>query len=275
MASIFHRAAETYREHPDLLDWIRAEPRNPLHQIMNLIDGGSVLDVGCGGGILGRLLAGKPGVAVDGLDPAIAPDNPGVRAYRRFHQSGVESLFKEGALGRYDWIVFADVIEHFPFPDEMLGQVVAEAKPEARFIISTPNVAHLAVRLDMLAGKFEYTRSGTLESTHLRFFTWQTLQPFLAAVGLDVERAVFLNQSLYEDKTRPLSALRTLLALGLISESSYPLAYQFLILARKAAASGSRREAPPVEQIGPSSLRDIRRAALRAALRSVVRPGAK
>jgi len=274
MASIFHRAPETYREHPDLLDWIRAEPRNPLHQIMNLIDGGSVLDVGCGGGILGRLLAGKPGVVVDGLDPAIAPDNPGVRAYRRFHQGGIEALFKDGALGQYDWIVFADVIEHFPFPDEMLGRVVAQAKPEARFIISTPNVAHLAVRLDMLAGRFEYTKSGTLESTHLRFFTWQTLQPFLAAVGLDVERALCLNQSIYEDTTRPLSSLRTLLALSLISESSHPLAYQFLVLARKAGAPGSRRATPPVEQIGPSSLRDIRRAAWRATLKSVVRRGA-
>ena len=274
MVSIFRRASETYREHPDLLDWIRADPRNPLHQIMNLIDGGSVLDVGCGGGILGRLLAGKPGVVVDGLDPAIAPDNPGVHAYRRFHQSGIESLFENGMLAQYDWIVFADVIEHFPFPDEMLGQVVARAKPEARFIISTPNVAYLAVRLDMLAGRFEYTKSGTLESTHLRFFTWQTLQPFLAAVGLDIERGLCLNQSFYEDKTRPLNALRTLLALSLISESSYPLAYQFLILARKAGASGARRETPSVEQIGPSSLRDIRRAAWRAVLKSVVWRGA-
>lgn len=270
MTSIYRRPPETYEEHPDLLKWIRADLPNPLRQIASMIDGGCVLDIGCGAGILGRLLAGKPRVIVDGLDPAIAPDNPGVAVYRRFHQAGVEALFENGQLGQYDWFVFADVIEHFAFPDEMLGRVVAEAKADARFLISTPNVAHLAVRLDVLAGKFEYVKSGTLESTHLRFFTLPTLRTFLAAVGLDIERGLCLNRSHYEDKARPLDALHTAVALSLISDASCPLAYQFLVAARKAPAPGARRETPAFEQVGPSSLREIRRAAWGAAFKSML-----
>jgi 2-polyprenyl-3-methyl-5-hydroxy-6-metoxy-1,4-benzoquinol methylase len=273
MTSIFARAPETYREHPGLLDAIRADPLSPLHQIADLIGGGCVLDVGCGAGLLGRLLAMKSGIVVDGLDPAISPDNAGVHAYRRFYQRGIESFADDGLLGQYDWFVFADVIEHLAFPDEMLARVVAEAKPEARFLISTPNVAHLAVRLDVLAGRFEYTKSGTLESTHLRFFTLSTLQTFLAAVGLDIERGLCLNSSAYEDKARPLSSLRTALALSLISDASYPLAYQFLISARKRTDRDDRREPPVFQQVGPAGLGKIARAAWRDALKSILRVG--
>lgn len=65
----------------------------------------------------------------------------------------------------------ADVIEHFAYPDEVLAALVARAKPGARFLLSTPNVAHLSVRLNLLQGRFDYVDSGILESTHLRFFT--------------------------------------------------------------------------------------------------------
>jgi len=270
MVSIFHRAPETYLEPPGQVDAIRGDAQNPLQQIAQLIDRGSLLDVGCGAGLLGRVLATNTEVIVDGVDPAIAPDNPGVRGYRRFEQGGIELLLGKGSLSQYDWIVFADVLEHFAYPDEMLRQVIAEAKPGARFVISTPNVAHVSVRLDVLAGKFEYTRSGILESTHLRFFTLSTLRTFLAAVGLEIERGICLNQSSFADRARPLSPLRTALALGLMRDSSCPLAYQFLVVARKAASGGAGREAPVFEQVGPSTLHGVRRAAWMALLGSAI-----
>jgi len=53
-------------------------------------------------------------------------------------------------------------------------------------IVSVPNVAHLWVRLSLLAGRFHYTDRGILDRTHLRFFTRRTLLELLRAAGLTV-----------------------------------------------------------------------------------------
>ncbi|MBZ5671576.1 MAG: hypothetical protein LAO04_17845, partial [Acidobacteriia bacterium] len=43
--------------------------------------------------------------------------------------------------------------------------------PGGTVIVSVPNVAHLWVRLSLLAGRFDYADRGILDRSHLRFFT--------------------------------------------------------------------------------------------------------
>ncbi len=43
--------------------------------------------------------------------------------------------------------------------------------PGGRVLVSVPNVAVWNVRFGLLFGRFEYTPTGTLDRTHLRFFT--------------------------------------------------------------------------------------------------------
>lgn len=57
-------------------------------------------------------------------------------------------------------------------------------------VVSVPNVAHLAIRLMLLFGYFEYTDRGILDRTHLRFFTLRSLRHFLAQGGMRVEEMV-------------------------------------------------------------------------------------
>jgi len=53
-------------------------------------------------------------------------------------------------------------------------------------VVSVPNVAHLWVRLQLLAGRFDYADRGILDRTHLRFFTRRTLVELLERAGLVV-----------------------------------------------------------------------------------------
>lgn len=230
MESIFRRRQETYSENENLLRWIREDSCNPLNHIANLIDSGKVLDVGCGTGILGRLLGDKHGVQIDGVDPGVPSDHPGIVGYRSFHSCGIEELIKLGGIDSYDWIVLADVIEHFPYPDELLRLLATHAKPGCKFVVSTPNVAYLTTRLDLMAGRFDYVPSGILESTHLRLCTFRTLSNVVRSAGLSMLQAILLNRIPSSDNELGGHSLRCLVGPLLAGADPYLLTYQFLVV---------------------------------------------
>lgn len=246
--SIFSRLPDSYVEHPDLLKWVKADPCGPLGRICDIVQSGTALDIGAGAGILGRLLKENPAVIADGLDPAIAPDDPGVQHYRRYDRCMLEDVLSEPRIREYDWFVFADVIEHMAFPDINLRALVAAASPNARFVISTPNVCHNSVRLGLLNGEFEYSKSGILESTHLRFFTFKTLAAVLSASGLRIDRLLCLNRGHYPDALNRMSPLQALAGLYAMGPEAYPMTYQFL-----AVCSIGSGAIGPVETIGDAS----------------------
>lgn len=246
--SIFSRLPESYNEHPDLLKWVKADTCGPLGRIMEIIDHGQVLDVGCGAGILGRLLSDNHHIVVDGIDPAISPDNSGLRHYRRFDQCTLEDILDDNRICSYDWFVFADVIEHMPFPDVNLRALVQKASPNARYIISTPNVAHNSVRFGLLNGSFSYSKSGILESTHLRFLTFETLTEVLNSSNLKIDKILCLNREHYPEALDGVPLRRALAAIYAMQDSGFPMTYQFLAICSPGSAKPG-----PVEVIGNAS----------------------
>ena len=90
----------------------------------------------------------------------------------------------------YDCIVCADVLEHLPDPLSTLKRLRQAAKSDATFIISLPNVAHLAVRAMLLFGRFPKMERGILDKTHLHFFTKDTAKKLLNDAGLKIIRTL-------------------------------------------------------------------------------------
>src|SRR5215475_12056219 len=131
--------------------------------------GRRVLDVGAADGLLAARLATR-GWRVTGIesDPALADAATGhcESLVRADLNAGVPEL-----AGPFDAIVYGDVLEHLVDP---LGVMVGLNRTLARdgvIVVSIPNVAHLWIRLSLLAGRFEYGARGILDRTHLRFFT--------------------------------------------------------------------------------------------------------
>ena len=54
--------------------------------------------------------------------------------------------------------------------------------------IALPNALHYSVRLKFLRGKFDYTDSGILDSTHVRFYTYESGRRLLERNGYNVYR---------------------------------------------------------------------------------------
>ncbi|RYG66090.1 class I SAM-dependent methyltransferase, partial [bacterium] len=89
----------------------------------------------------------------------------------------------------YRLVVCADVLEHVPDPAGAIEVLKKATTDDAIFLISLPNVAHLAVRLMLLFGRFPHMDRGILDRTHLHFYTLDTARDMLEGAGLKVVRA--------------------------------------------------------------------------------------
>ena len=88
----------------------------------------------------------------------------------------------------YRMVICGDVLEHVPDPAGVLRKLKDAATDDAVFVVSVPNVAHLAVRLMLLFGYFPKMDRGILDRTHLHFFTRDTAEAMLRDAGLRVTR---------------------------------------------------------------------------------------
>ncbi len=145
-----------------------------------------VLDVGAAQGILGRTLAGS-GLTLDAVEPNPAWAELARPFYRRVFAGGIEEA--ELPADAYRVVVCADVLEHLVDPAAILWRLRGAATGDAVFIVSLPNVAHLAIRLLVLAGRFPRMERGILDRTHLHFYTRDTAEALLREAGLRVARA--------------------------------------------------------------------------------------
>lgn len=86
----------------------------------------------------------------------------------------------------FDVITFGDVLEHLRDPLAALRKAVTKLKPTGFIVTSVPNVAHGDVRLSLLRGSFQYSETGLLDRTHVRFFTLESIRELLREAGLVV-----------------------------------------------------------------------------------------
>jgi SAM-dependent methyltransferase len=141
--------------------------------------------VGAATGYVGTAIReGRAGAAeLTGVETEPAAREALGAQYRRVHAS----LEEVPPGDRFDLALLLDVIEHTPDPRRTLELTARSVRPGGHLLVSVPNIAHWSTRLPLLFGRFEYTDSGILDRTHLRFFTRSTFLATLRAAGLTVE----------------------------------------------------------------------------------------
>ena len=85
-------------------------------------------------------------------------------------------------------MVLADVLEHLREPARALRDATDLLREGGRLVLSVPNVAHGALRLALLQGRWSYTETGLLDRTHLHFFTRTSLFELVEGAGLAVDQ---------------------------------------------------------------------------------------
>jgi len=85
---------------------------------------------------------------------------------------------------KFDYIIFADVLEHLRNPEEIIMAARNLLAFGGKLIVSVPNVAHNSVIIDLINNKFTYRKTGLLDDTHIKFFTYYSLQEMLVKCNL-------------------------------------------------------------------------------------------
>jgi methionine biosynthesis protein MetW len=235
---LFDASAKVYRGHVD-----PADPNSAWSLIVARVPPGSrVLEIGCAEGYMSAYLREAKGCAVTGVELSAEA----AEVARGRCESVVVGDVEDGALdalaGGFDVVICADVLEHLRHPGRVLRSLREKLAPTGVALVSLPNVAHWDVRRDLLAGRFEYDRSGLLDDTHLRFFTRDSARRLIAQSGYRVTETDFVHrwprqwkyERAYRRWERPLRRLTARFFLGLFG-------YQFIFTAVPEADGG---EAP-------------------------------
>jgi len=167
----------------------KTQKHSSHRQIIDLVDKqGSqtrVFDVGCGQGLLSGHFT-KNGHCVTGIDINTIESYDGVfDAYFQANLDNVSELNLE-SLGKFDTIVYADILEHLREPQDLIVSFTPCLNQGGKIIASTGNVAHIFIRLMLLLGIFKYTDKGILDKTHTKLFTKKTFVELFENCGYSV-----------------------------------------------------------------------------------------
>lgn len=147
-----------------------------------------VLDAGCGFATTSARIE-KLGNHVTGVEESSVACE--VAAQRLSHVVNADLQGADLGTAQFDVLIFADVLEHLPWPVGVLRRYLQWLAPGGSVIISLPNVGLWSVRLAHLFGRWEYEETGVLDRTHLRFFTRRTARWMLDQAGLEEIRATY------------------------------------------------------------------------------------
>lgn len=132
----------------------------------------NILDVGCSAGGFGQALKQLRGAAVFGIELNAEAFAVAEKCLDGAWCCDAELFPYEEHAGRFDCIVFNDILEHLVDPWTVLRRASVALAPNGVIIASLPNVRYYEVIKDLLLRRaWTYVPEGVLDRTHLRFFT--------------------------------------------------------------------------------------------------------
>ena len=174
------------------------ETDNSVSQILrNTRPNSDVLEIGCAHGRMTKYLREQLGCRV----VIIERDGAAGRAAANFASDAtlvgeeLGDVEKDGwrehlrrLRASFDYIIFADILEHLFHPERALAHAVEFLKPEGSVWVSVPNLAHNSVLIELLQDRFEYRNVGLLDASHVHFFSEQSLLKLVHVAGLRLLR---------------------------------------------------------------------------------------
>jgi radical SAM superfamily enzyme YgiQ (UPF0313 family)/2-polyprenyl-3-methyl-5-hydroxy-6-metoxy-1,4-benzoquinol methylase len=154
----------------------------------------SILDIGCGVGMLGKALkSDRAGRRVVGIEMNPAAARAAGETLDEVYTADVEQFSPPFARGEFDCVVFADILEHMKDPWALVRHYTSFLAPGGTFVASIPNVRFLGLIGDLAErGTWKYGDEGILDRTHLRFFTKKEFLSLMAQSDICCDSVEYL-----------------------------------------------------------------------------------
>ncbi len=167
--------------------------------VLSVRPGSRVLDIGAASGTVAAALADR-GCHVWAVEIDKSAACEAEQFCERVAVGDVEAMDLESEFRglAFDTILFLDVLEHLRDPGETLRRALPLLAANGRVVASIPNVAHAAVRLQLMHGNFAYTETGLLDHTHLHLFDRAAVEKLFRDADLVVLEDLRVTRSLLE-----------------------------------------------------------------------------
>lgn len=151
--------------------------------------GKRVLEVGCSTGYMSQLMK-ECNCVVTGIEVDAEAARCAANYCDAVHVLDLNSpeWITRFSENRFEAVLLGDVLEHLVDPARVLAQIREVLAPNGSLVISLPNIVHWETRVKVLLGRFNYQSCGTLDHTHLRFFTLKTARQLIERAGCRIVR---------------------------------------------------------------------------------------
>lgn len=155
-------------------------------EAVKLIGKGTALDIGCGDGLLLKLLKEK-GIQAEGVD--ISPEGV-AKCIAAGFMAKVHSVDEPlpYADGSFDTVVLLDILEHVYDPQVVLADAARVARTAV--IVSVPNFSSVPARIQTMRG--QVPENNRPHKGHLYWFNHPVLQSIATGTGLRID-ALHMN----------------------------------------------------------------------------------
>lgn len=158
--------------------------------LSNIKSCSKVLECGCASGYMTQFMKEKLKCTVH----IVEIDVNGFLSAMRYAENGYcgdldeDGWYNHFKAEQYDYILFADVLEHLRLPNDVLYIASKLLKPEGKIIFSVPNICHNDIIIRMFYDHFNYTSLGLLDNTHIHFFGGRDLARFVDQAELKITK---------------------------------------------------------------------------------------
>jgi glycosyltransferase involved in cell wall biosynthesis len=160
---------------------------SPHSRVLKNIEPNSrVLDMGCNDLSLSKILKRNKSCHVTAVDKGEKTND--VNEIDEYINFDLDNGPPDLDYTKINYILLLDVIEHLKNPEQFLIKLKKKIDkyPNINVIISTPNIGFILIRLMLLLGSFNYGKSGILDKTHTRLFTFSSFKNLLIQNGFKI-----------------------------------------------------------------------------------------
>ena len=148
----------------------------------------TILDVGCGNGVLGKhLKQSNTSRKVFGIEYNEDAAKVAKSNIDQVRVGDIQTISLPYDKESFDCIILADILEHLIDPGAVLQKLSVFLKKNGVFICSIPNIRHYGALLKLIRHGWIYEDYGLFDRTHLRFFSLRSMKDLILNSGLKIQ----------------------------------------------------------------------------------------